>query len=279
MTAPPTAWTAGTLASDLCQTLGARGWITVREIALDDRLTHRGDVVAMLVSGRRNRVDVYELKVARSDLLGDLRREKWRAYLEHGAVWFAFPAGLADPREIPLEAGVIIRRADGWRQVRAPRPFAGGPSVSLMRRMVMAVRSQVVAPIEPRDPGLWAASRRARTENARLVLGTVEKAAENPLLPSDQPWENATNNYYPNVTWDAEAKLWKMWYKDVLADKDVIAQMDGPSTVHDVGWYLLYATSKDGLKWEKPALGLHKFAGSSVNNIVARDCPDRKSVV
>ena len=170
MTAPPTAWTAGTLASDLCQTLGARGWITVREIALDDRLTHRGDVVAMLVSGRRNRVDVYELKVARSDLLGDLRREKWRAYLEHGAVWFAFPAGLADPREIPLEAGVIIRRADGWRQVRAPRPFAGGPSVSLMRRMVMAVRSQVVDPVGPRDPSLWNASRRARTENARLVL-------------------------------------------------------------------------------------------------------------
>ena len=170
MTAPPTAWTAGTLASDLCQTLGARGWITVREIALDDRLTHRGDVVAMLVSGRRNRVDVYELKVARSDLLGDLRREKWRAYLRHGAVWFAFPAGLADPREIPIEAGVIVRRADGWRQVRAPRPFVGPPSVSLMRRMVMAVRSQAEVPIGPRDPGLWAASKRARTENAGLVL-------------------------------------------------------------------------------------------------------------
>ena len=170
MTAPPTAWTAGTLASDLCQTLAARGWITVREIALDDRLTHRGDVVAMLVSGRRNRVDVYELKVARSDLLGDLRREKWRAYLEHGATWFAFPAGLADQREIPLEAGVIIRRADGWRQVRAPRPFVGEPSVSLMRRMVMAVRSQAESPLSMRKASLWEAQRRARTENARLVL-------------------------------------------------------------------------------------------------------------
>lgn len=170
MSPPPAAWTAGTLSHDLCQTLSARGWITVREIALDDRLTHRGDVVAMLASGRINRVDVYELKVARSDLLGDLRREKWRAYLKHGAVWFAFPAGLADPREIPIEAGVIVRRADGWRQVRAPRPFVGGPSVCLMRRLVMAVRSQTVDPVVPRDPSLWAASRRARTENARLVL-------------------------------------------------------------------------------------------------------------
>ena len=130
--------------------------------------------------------------------------------------------------------------------------------------------------VPPQDDKLLMLDTRVieQTENARLVLGTAEKAAENPLLPSDQPWENATNNYYPNVTWDAEAKLWKMWYKDVLADKDVIALMDGPSTVHEVGWYLLYATSKDGLKWEKPALGLHKFAGSGANNIVARDCPN-----
>ena len=114
----------------------------------------------------------------------------------------------------------------------------------------------------------------AEAENAILVPGTPEKAPENPLLPSDQPWENATNNYYPNVTWDEEAKLWKMWYKDVLADKEVIAKMDAPATVHDVGWYLLYATSKDGLKWEKPSMGQHAFDGSKENNIVARDCPN-----
>ncbi len=110
--------------------------------------------------------------------------------------------------------------------------------------------------------------------NARLVLGSPVKDERNPLLPSEQAWENATNNYYPNVLWDAEERVWKLWYKDVLADKEAIAQMDGPSTVHDVGWYLLYATSKDGLAWEKPALGLHRFAGSGANNIVARDCPN-----
>lgn len=111
-------------------------------------------------------------------------------------------------------------------------------------------------------------------KNARLVPGAPEKTAENPLLPSDQPWENATNNYYPNVTWDAEEKIWKLWYKDVLADADVIAKMDRPSTVHDVGWYLLHATSRDGLRWEKPQLGIHRFDGSGANNIVARDCPN-----
>lgn len=111
-------------------------------------------------------------------------------------------------------------------------------------------------------------------ENARLVLGEVTKEAGNPVMPTNQPWENATNNYYPNVLWDAREQVWKLWYKDVLADKEAISGMDAPSTVHEVGWYLLYATSKDGLHWQKPALGLHKFRGDANNNIVARDCPN-----
>lgn len=113
-----------------------------------------------------------------------------------------------------------------------------------------------------------------QTANARLVLGSPVKDPRNPLLPADRPWENATNNLYPNVLWDEQAQMFKLWYKDVLADKDAIAQMDRPSTVHDVGWYLLYATSRDGLRWEKPALGLHRFAGDDRTNIVARDTPN-----
>ena len=111
-------------------------------------------------------------------------------------------------------------------------------------------------------------------DNARLTLGTPEKEAGNPLLVSDQPWENATNNYYPNVIWDEDDSLWKMWYKDVLADPEVIAKMDRPSTVHEVGWYLLYAISRDGTSWQKPSLRLHQFGGSTENNITARDCPN-----
>ena len=60
--------------------------------------------------------------------------------------------------------------------------------------------------------------------NARLVPGTVVKEARNPLLHADQPWENALNNLYPNVLWDAEERVFKLWYKCVPADKDVIGQ-------------------------------------------------------
>lgn len=113
-----------------------------------------------------------------------------------------------------------------------------------------------------------------RTVNARLTPGTVVKEPRNPLFTNDKPWENALNNLYPNLLWDEQEKVFKLWYKCVLADKDVIAQMDTPSTLHDVGWYLLYATSKDGLTWDKPKLGLHKFNGSADTNIVARDTPN-----
>ncbi len=112
------------------------------------------------------------------------------------------------------------------------------------------------------------------TQNARLVPGDVRKHESNPLFQADKPWENSLNNLYPNIVWDDEQQRFKMWYKCVLADGDAIQQMDGPSTVHDVGWYLLYATSKDGIQWEKPALGLHSFGGNSETNIVARDCPN-----
>ena len=111
-------------------------------------------------------------------------------------------------------------------------------------------------------------------KNARLTLGTPVKEPRNPLMPADKPWENATNNLYPNVLWDEQEKVFKIWYKNVLADKDVIAQMDQPSTVHDVGWYLLYATSRDGLSWTKPELGLHRFNQKGATNIVARDVPN-----
>lgn len=107
-----------------------------------------------------------------------------------------------------------------------------------------------------------------------FVVGEPLRDPQNPLLPSDQPWENATNNYYPNVAWDQREGRWRLWYKDVLADADAIARMDGPSTVHNVGWYLLHAISRDGLKWERPSHGFHRFDGSSSNNIVARDCPN-----
>ena len=114
----------------------------------------------------------------------------------------------------------------------------------------------------------------AETSDVRLVLGQVEKEPRNPLFTADKPWENALNNLYPNVVFDPERRSFRMWYKCVLADQQTIAKMMPPDTVHDVGWFLLYAESPDGVAWTKPELGLIGFDGSLATNIVARDTPN-----
>ena len=96
--------------------------------------------------------------------------------------------------------------------------------------LVASALPAVAAPprLIPRDPLkqlLLDARVIAQAEDARLVLGTPRKDPGNPLIPADRAWENATNNLYPNVLWDEAAQQFKLWYKDVLADKDVIARM------------------------------------------------------
>lgn len=113
-----------------------------------------------------------------------------------------------------------------------------------------------------------------RAEGVRLRLGQVLKHSDNPLFEADRPWENSLNNLYPNVIYDQDDQLYKMWYKCVLADADAIAKLDPVHTVHDVGWLLLYATSQDGVLWKRPPVGEVSFDGSSHNNAVARDTPN-----
>jgi len=75
---------------------------------------------------------VHEVKVSRSDLLGDLRRETKRAaYLAvSSACWYVVREGIAEPDEIPSECGVMVATAQALEVARpAPRralrlPFA-----------------------------------------------------------------------------------------------------------------------------------------------------------
>jgi len=107
--------------------------------------------------------------------------------------------------------------------------------------------------------------------NARLVVGQVSKDQRNPLMQVDKPWEISLNNLYPNVAYDPEQQAFHLWYKCVLADKQSIGRMENCTPIHDVGWLALYATSRDGVAWQKPALGLHRYDGSVDNNIATVD--------
>ncbi len=119
-----------------------------------------------------------------------------------------------------------------------------------------------------------------RVDNARLMPGTVVKSPHNPLLVEDKPWEPRYDNMYPNVIYDEEEKLYKCWYCPFIVDERTSKTpppMRNPESTPYMSKKpnrreeaLLYATSKDGLRWEKPQLGIVEFQGNRKNNIACR---------
>lgn len=121
----------------------------------------------------------------------------------------------------------------------------------------------------------------AETTGAKLTPGTVEKDRRNPLFRGDRPWEPNISNGYPNVLYDEQDTLYKCWYNPWIIDKAVAATPPEkrsavayvpdavdrqPLPARDSG--VCYATSRDGIRWEKPHLGIAEFAGNPQNNIV-----------
>ena len=112
------------------------------------------------------------------------------------------------------------------------------------------------------------------TTNAHLAVGTVTKHTANPLFAEDKPWEIRFDNLYANVIYDSEEKLFKCWYSPFIVDVKTKPPMEEWDRVRyrpgkrEMG--VCYAISQDGLKWEKPELGLVEFDGSTKNNLVLR---------
>jgi hypothetical protein len=78
------------------------------------------------------------------------------------------------------------------------------------------------------------------------------KHPANPVLRPDQPWEGKVAYVYGTVLPGEQGSGYRMWYQSWAAGE----------------YRTLYATSRDGLNWEKPALGLVDFAGSRENNLL-----------
>ncbi len=78
------------------------------------------------------------------------------------------------------------------------------------------------------------------------VLRPLDRHPKNPMLPSDKPWELTVA--YCSVHRDQETGHYQLWYQ---------------------AWgKLCYATSKDGIQWVKPNLGLHEYEGERDTNIL-----------
>jgi hypothetical protein len=117
-----------------------------------------------------------------------------------------------------------------------------------------------------------------KTNNVELTVGVVDKYPANPLFGEDKPWEPRFDNPYCSVIYDEEEKIWKCWYS-IFIRSGGRGKFPGEGLPSEkrawVNWRegkrgfgVCYATSKDGLKWVKPELGLIDYDGSKKNNIV-----------
>ena len=104
------------------------------------------------------------------------------------------------------------------------------------------------------DAWVVAASNLRRTTNqARKHAG--------PVLELNAPWDTPTDEFNGiNVLFDPQDRLFKMWYG--VSSRWV--DWGGASNV------TAYATSSDGIHWEKPILGLVECNGSRENNYLTR---------
>ena len=128
--------------------------------------------------------------------------------------------------------------------------------------------------------------------NALQVLNPAQKYSENPIIRADRLWEG---HYLGlgRVLYDEEEGLFKMWYGTTGAfvsskgdDRlrpyrhDWVWENDRAirKKIHDPygyskyagkeDWLHCYATSRDGIHWEKPNLGKVQFDGSTNNNLL-----------
>ena len=90
-------------------------------------------------------------------------------------------------------------------------------------------------------------------------FGEPQVCPENPVIRADTAWEkDAAFVDSGLVVFDENDGLFKAWYQG--------GACYGP----DDGSNMCYATSADGVHWDKPALGMVEFEGSTANNMVLR---------
>jgi len=98
-------------------------------------------------------------------------------------------------------------------------------------------------------------------ESSRGVTFSLNPAhqPQEHLLPQDRPWERVRAGAY--VSMAEYGGQYHMWYTAYPGGADPQSEETGPR-------FECYAVSSDGIRWEKPELGLIEYNGSKANNIV-----------
>lgn len=106
-----------------------------------------------------------------------------------------------------------------------------------------------------------------RSENLVRRLGDMRKYEGNPVLSPGRPWEGGTAFPFGGGVYRIGGE-WRMWYNTYRR------WLKGRERTS-----LCYATSHDGIDWQKPSLSLHEVAGTRKNNVVLSLEMDNCSVI
>jgi hypothetical protein len=91
-------------------------------------------------------------------------------------------------------------------------------------------------------------------DGERLPILTVVERTSEPLVKADRPWEDFCLGYCKVLRVGDD---WHLWYN-----------AHDHNYRNDADCYFCYARSRDGIRWEKPALGVVEYGGKKDNNIV-----------
>lgn len=103
------------------------------------------------------------------------------------------------------------------------------------------------------------------------VVRTIHaaKTHDAPVIQADRKWEGDRVYIYGAVLRDEKSGEFRMWYNTAPVREggpDRAGKV--PGLRRNGADLVLYATSKDGLKWTKPSLGQYAYDGDANNNIV-----------
>lgn len=131
-----------------------------------------------------------------------------------------------------------------WQSMRAAEATGDAP------RKISRGAAQIFVDLDDVDP----------LDNVKQLFHSAGKLADNPVLAAQTPWDREGGAPCASMIFDVDEKVFKCWYQGVLGDKYGTTEY-GPHTLN-------YAVSTDGIRWERPDLGLHEVEGSKHNNVV-----------
>ena len=109
--------------------------------------------------------------------------------------------------------------------------------------------------------------------NTEPRLNPALKVDDNPVLRPERPWEGNSVTIGGALSrgafFDEEEGIFKMFYEGVRLEPRVVE--GAVADVETQPRVACFATSEDGIHWDRPSLGLVEYDGSTDNNIIPAD--------